>query len=332
MITLLGTYLHDIDPYAIRLPQGWWSQGIRWYGLSYLGGFVISYLLIRRVTKVGISTLSPLKVGDLIFVLLVGVMVGGRLGYVLFYEPSLLSSFTGRFPYWGLLAINEGGMASHGGIIGTIIACAYFARRHGHSMPHMLDLLAFSSPLGLFLGRIANFINGELYGRPCSPKLPWAVHFPQEMFTWSTIQWDRVSSVIDQFIGVEEVIAQIQIGNHVVISAVRPWLTPRHPSQIYAALLEGLFVFGVLAMLWIKPRKPGLIGAAFCITYGVVRIIGEQFRQPDNHIGYQWLNLTRGQWLSIYLIIAGILLAIAFAIRKIHCMGGWRQCEKNNAR
>ena len=179
MMPQLAAWLHNLDPYLIDLHL-WEGGPIRWYGLAYLVGFVLGYLLIRRVVKVGICSLNPAGVADLVVVLAVGVVIGGRLGYVLFYQPQLLWSFYGQLPFWGVLAMNQGGMASHGGIIGTILACLWYARRHGHSKLFVLDLLAFGAPLGLFLGRLTNFINGELIGRGPT-EVPWAVKFPQEI-------------------------------------------------------------------------------------------------------------------------------------------------------
>ncbi len=325
MLSLLAAYLHRIDPFAIEFPDRFPITGIRWYGLSYILGFVIGYLLIRRVTKVGRSTLKPDKVGDLVFALVIGAVVGGRLGYVLLYRPDLLWQFADRFPFWGVLAINEGGMASHGGMIGAVIACLYYARRRGHSWPHLLDLSAFAAPLGLFFGRIANFVNGELIGRPVrlNVNLPWAVKFPQEMFEWNEPQLAKLPPDLSDLGSLDAIIAQVQRGNQAVIQAVEPLLTPRHPSQIYAALLEGLVVFLVLAILWTKPRRPGIVGGTFLLVYGLVRIFDEMFREPDAHIGYQWLGLTRGQWLSTLLVLTGIVLIVVFRRRNVEPMGGW---------
>jgi phosphatidylglycerol:prolipoprotein diacylglycerol transferase len=334
----LAAWLHTIDPYAIML---WEGGPIRWYGLSYLLGFLIGYLVIRRVAAVGVSTLKPAQVGDLIVCLALSVVIGGRLGYCLFYKISLFTSFDGVFPFWGLLKLNEGGMASHGGMIGGIVGCFYFAWRHKEQpVTFLLDLFAFGAPLGLFFGRIANFINGELYGRPCSPTLPWAVKFPQEMYEWTDAQRQTLAPVFDHvthrtwFGGpvsnydISEIIRQLQSGNHALARAIQPLLTPRHPSQLYEALLEGLVVFLVLAFLWRKPRKPLVIGGAFAIAYAIVRIFGEQFRTPDAQIiGQEFAHwgVTRGQLLSVLLLIAGIVLVWVFGRRDAERMGGWRR-------
>jgi len=347
MTLILATYLHTIDPYAIML---WEGGPIRWYGLSYLVGFMIAFALIKRITLVGNTTLKPHHVGDFVATIAIGGVVGGRLGYILLYKPALLVSFTSNPPFWGLLAINEGGMASHGGMIGGLLATLYYARRRlpdktahattppTHSWPHLLDLFAFAAPLGLFFGRIANFINGELIGRPCSPSSPWAVKFPQEMYRWDNHQIIKLQPIAhllspsnllpyDLYSLIPTIIDQTQRGNRVVIDMVEPLLIPRHPSQIYEALLEGILLFIILAIVWAKPRKPLIIGSLFLIFYGAFRIFAEFFREPDAHIAdmeYATLNITRGQWLSALLLIAGILLLTIFSRRTSSPMGGWK--------
>lgn len=321
MPALLAAWLHDLDPFAIRL---WGDFGIRWYGLAYLVGFVLGYLLIRRVTTVGASTLKTGQVGDLVVTLAMGIVIGGRLGYCVFYKPELFISFYSHVPFWGVLAINEGGMASHGGMIGAAAAAWYYAWRHRQSLPHLLDLTAFGAPLGLFFGRLANFWNGELFGRP-SPGLAWAVKFPQEL-------WDRPRLALDAMAAtgltsVDAIILAIQGGDQRVRAIIEPMLTPRHPSQIYAAVMEGLVVFAVMLWVWRVPRKPGVLGSWFCLTYAVMRISDEFFRRPDAQLmdaEFAVLGVTRGQWLSALLIVLG-LWGLWWARRRPGPpMGGWR--------
>jgi len=328
---ILAAWLHNLDPVFFELGP----LPIRWYGLSYLAGFLVAYLIIKRVSRVGVSSLKPDHVADLVVAVAVGIFVGGRLGYVLLYQPSLMFEFTGAIPYWGLLAINQGGMASHGGMLGGILGCVYYAHRHKHDPLFMMDLFAFGAPLGVFFGRIANFINGELYGRPCDPMYPLAVKFPHELQDMSSEQVYEVyaalpppDSVVPGLAAWTDgvVLALIQGGNAVVSSAVDPYLTPRHPSQLYAGVMEGLVVLAVLSLVWMKPRKPGLIAGAFCITYAVMRIINEFFRMPDVHLLDQefaaW-NVTRGQWLSALLMIVGVSLSFYVLKRASKPTGGW---------
>ena len=342
MTGLLGAYLHTIDPYAVKL---WEGGPVRWYGLSYLLGFALAYMLIRHVVRVGRSTLDPGRVGDFILVMALGVVAGGRLGYVVLYRPELFWSFSGSAPWWGVLAINEGGMASHGGMVGALAASLWYSKMgrradggRGHRWLHVLDLAAFGAPLGLFFGRIANFVNAELIGRACSPDLPWAVKFPHEMYDWPAKRWEPMLTLLQGVPGVSRpapptlfdsllwAVEQIQLGNQEVVQIVEPMLTPRHPSQIYQALLEGLLLFAVLVWVWTKPRRPGVVAGWFCVVYGVVRVVGEAFREPDGHIAhleYAHWGVTRGQWLSVLLVLLGLLL-LRVAVRSgAGVMGGW---------
>lgn len=320
---MLAAWLHNIDPYAIKL---WEGGPIRWYGLSYLVGFVIAYGLVRRVLRVGAqpheAPLSPARAADFIVGVAIGIVVGGRLGYVLFYQPSLFVEFTDALPYWSALAIHKGGMASHGGMIGGVVACLYFARRHRQPVMFLFDLFAFGAPLGLFFGRIANFINGELYGRACDPDFPLAVKFPQELYELPPEQVAILGMPPDR------AVQAVQAGNPRVIEMLGnlDLLTPRHPSQLYAAVLEGLIVFAVLAWFYRKPVKPGVIGAAFAMTYAVMRIINEFFRMPDEHLRHAefaaW-GITRGQWLSVLLLMLGAVVLTVALRRGTRPTGGW---------
>lgn len=363
----MAVYVHDLDPFAIQFPEAWrigslHLDGIRWYGLAYLAGFVCGFLIIRYMSRRGTTPMKTSEIADFITMVAVGTMVGGRLGYCIFYSPQLLLDFTASPPFWGVLRVYEGGMASHGGIIGIIAVCVWWARTRKMDVFHTLDLVVFGGALGIFFGRIANFINGELWGREAPADLSWAVKFPQEMYNWTrdglsklleigpaveqlgqvtTSQgeviklnaelwknwvqhyrtdvqsWNVVNAVIEQLV------VSIQNGATNVSAAIAPYLTPRYPSQLIQALLEGLLVFVILAILWIKPRKPGLISAGFGFLYAIARIIGEQFRMPDAHIGYQWLGLTRGQWLSVAMFAAILGYTYLVLRRKSEPMGGW---------
>ncbi|MCB0309969.1 MAG: prolipoprotein diacylglyceryl transferase [Bdellovibrionales bacterium] len=345
----LTTYLHTLDPFAIKLTE---TFGIRWYGLSYLSGFLAGYLIIVAMAKRNLSQLSPQAAGDYVFAAAIGTIVGGRLGYCFLYGPDLLVHFDASFPFWGVLAINKGGMASHGGILGVFLASLWFARKHKVSGLHLSDLATLGGAVGIFFGRIANFINGELVGRASSPDFHFAVKFPQDILLWPTsapqklpqlgaaakasgISEENWSQALSQFhfnslawrnleSYLDHIVAAVQAGNQAVQQSLEPLLTPRHPSQLYAAFLEGLLVFVILVWIWRKPRKPGIITAYFFIIYSVVRIINEQFRMPDAHIGFQLLGLTRGQWLSFGLLAAGIVCLVLFERRKVDQIGGWK--------
>lgn len=340
--------VHDLDPFALRISGDF---GIRWYGLSYMMGFIFAYLVINWLVKRQRAGLTTQMVGDFITYGAIGTLVGGRLGYVLFYGPDLFTKFKSTFPYWGVLAVNEGGMASHGGIIGIVIACWLFARKYSVNTLYLFDLVAVAGPMGVFFGRIANFINGELVGRPSDPSYPLAVKFPQDIFSWPASEPDKLNdltTVVDKVgVGQEQwldllgkmrfdqasrdqvysvltqVVNGIQEGNTALKEAIAPFLTPRYPSQLFAAFGEGLFIFLVLFFLWRKPRKPGFIAACFVLIYAVVRVVDEHYRMPDAHIGFQWLGLTRGQWLSIAMFAVGLILMFVWTRASSLTIPGW---------
>jgi phosphatidylglycerol:prolipoprotein diacylglycerol transferase len=267
--------VHDLDPVLWHI---YGDIGIRWYGLSYIMGFIAAYFVISWLGERQKSGLTSDMVSDLITYLALGTIIGGRLGYVFFYSPDLLTKFKPDFPFWGVFAVNEGGMASHGGMIGITIACWLYVRKTGINFPYLLDLCAVSGPIGVTFGRIANFINGELVGRPAPPDLPWAVKFPQDIYLWPKNEPQKLeglSSVVDKmginasqwldwvhqmksdpaareqvFSGISKIVTEIQHGNGPVKEALAPLLTARHPSQLYAALLEGALLFLILLFLW----------------------------------------------------------------------------------
>lgn len=340
--------VHNFDPF---LWQIYGNFGIRWYGLAYLSGFIAAYYMIYKMALINKAQIPVRLVSDFITYCAVGILVGGRLGYVLFYSPDLFFQFKNEVPFWGVLAVNEGGMASHGGMIGLILACMLFARIHRLNTLHLFDWVAMCGPIGIFFGRIANFINGELVGRPCDPGFPLGVKFPSDIFMWPTqepAKLKALSTVVDK-IGLpsetwlnmidkskvefssqvsvhntlNQIVTAVQEGNAAVTEALAPLLVLRHPSQLYAALGEGLILFLVLWLIWYKPRKPGVIGALFVVFYAIIRIADEQFRMPDVQIGFDSLGLTRGQVLSGGMLVIGLVLFIFWSRRLAQPLGGW---------
>lgn len=340
--------VHDLSPFIIKFSDDF---GLRWYGASYVLGFITAYFMMVWLVRRQKAGMTVDQVGDFITYAAFGTLIGGRLGYVLFYSPDLLWKFKADFPFWGALAVNEGGMASHGGMIGIVIACFLFARKIGVSRLYLFDLCAISGPIGVFFGRIANFINGELVGRPAPADFPLAVKFPQDIESWPTQDFDRLrglESVVDKVGGSREqwlewvdkfrfdasardhvygmlknIVLQIQEGNHAAKEAIAPLLTPRHPSQLYAAFGEGLLIFLILFLLWRSPRKPGFIASVFIALYAIVRIADEFFRTPDAHIGFQLFGLTRGQWLSIGMLLIGLFLMVWWGRSGATMINGW---------
>src|SRR5215471_3888216 len=250
----------DIDPVAFQIGP----LQVRWYGLMYVFGFVGSYFLVRWLAKKRSVHLPKDVLQELISYLVVGVIIGGRLGYVLFYNlPFYFANPLEIFAVW------HGGMSFHGGLIGASLMGWCFTRKRGLPFYPLADLCVVAVPMGLGLGRIGNFINGELYGRPTN--VPWAMIFPEG-------------------------------GN-----------TPRHPSQLYEALLEGVLLF--LILIWIYRRNfyRGTVFWALLAFYGLFRFLVEFVREPDAQIGLDLGPFTRGQELTFPMLIIGAAMMIIYA-------------------
>jgi len=244
----------------------WGPLAIRWYAIAYIAGLILGWALIRRVVADdrlwgGAARPSRDSIDDLLVYCALGVVIGGRLGNVLFYDPGHYFSHPLE-----ILEVWQGGMAFHGGLIGAFVGVVLFARRYEAPLFTVLDLASLVAPIGIFFGRIANFIKPELWGRPTD--VPWAMIFPGS---------DGL---------------------------------PRHPSQIYEALLEGLAVFVLLsaAARGGALKRPGLIAGGFGVFYGVARIISEFFRDPDPRLEDLGNGFTMGMLLSAPMIIIGLAL------------------------
>ncbi len=321
MVSILAqSYLHSLDPNAIQVTD---SFGIKWYGLSYLTGFVVGWLILRWLASTGRILLTVTQVTDFITYTVGGVLVGGRLGYCLFYDPSLLTEFSSAFPFWGVLAIHQGGMASHGGIIGVILAMCLFARSRGLPVLHLIDITAFIAPPGLFFGRLANFVNGELWGKPLPASLQadppwWSVKYPEEAHQLPVERLEPLVQHLSNPLAIDlhqQVVIESYQGNAALCGELAPLLTARWPSQIFQALSDGPVLLLLMVVIWLAPRKPGVIAGSFLIGYGVLRVLTEVFRMPDVGVDLT-LGLSRGQLLSVFLVLAGVtLLLVGLRIR-----------------
>ena len=306
---MLAYYLHTLSPFVWEIAPGF---GPRWYGLAYVMAFLAGYLVYRWLSERGYSELPPEKVGDFItWGALFGVLLGGRLGSMIFYnwtdwlhDPLML------FRVW------EGGMASHGGILGLTIFTLWYARRHHVSWTSIGDNLCVVAPIGLFFGRLANFVNGELYGR-AARGVAWAVQFPKEIYddrglaerAGAALEHEPAVAAFSGRMGISEaIVAAARTDGH-VREVLRTILTPRYPSQLIEASLEGVALFCALWALRTMVRVPrGVITGAFFILYALLRIAGEQFRQPgsDSPFAFVFGFMTYGQLLSIFLVFIGI--------------------------
>jgi len=293
---MLAYYLHKLDPIIFRIYD---NVGPRWYGLAYVLAFISSFLLFLWLAKRGYADLPVAKVGDFITgAALFGVIIGGRLGYVFLYNPEML-----RAPI-SILRVWEGGMSSHGGMIGLLLFTLYYAHRHKISWLNLGDNLVVTAPIGLFFGRCANFINGELYGR--ATRVPWAMQFPKELLD-HPIEADRAIASctrIDPSLTTPEAIVATVHRKPQIATTLRSILTPRHPSQLYEAFFEGVVLFAILWFVRTRTRQPnGMLTGIFFVCYAIFRIVIEYFREPDaTLIG----PFTRGQFFSFFLIAIGI--------------------------
>ncbi len=264
----LAFWVNNLDPLMVHISGNF---GIHYYGVAYLMGFIGGALLLHAYARAGRSPLTPEQIADLIIAIVAGVMAGGRLGSFFLYGG--IERFSAD-PWW-IFRVWEGGMASHGGFIGVAIALAWFSRGKKISFLQLGDLIVSVAPLGLFFGRIANFINGELWGK--ISVVPWAVIFPLSAPEGTPVEH----------------------------------IPPRHPSQLYEAALEGLVLFAFMQWrFWrtdVTRRQPGRLAGEFLIAYAVVRAIGEVFREPDTGLTLIW-GLSRGTFYSMFLIIAGLVL------------------------
>lgn len=299
MTSLLAYYLHDLSPYLVRFSDRF---AVHWYGLAYVVGFYLAYLVMRHLARRGLSEIKPAQVADFItLVALFGVVLGGRLGYMLLYD---LDHFL-KEP-WSLFLINKGGMASHGGIAGVALFCLWYARRHKISWTGIGDTLVCGAPLGVFCGRIANFINGELFGRVTD--VSWAVKFPTELLHEDFYRQggQPVPGFPTNLQHSPEIIAWFE-NEGPGKAALEQMLHPRHPSQLYEALGEGLLLSAVLFFVRVRfPRLPhGIITGLFFILYAVARIGLEYVRQPDSG-AEMILGFTPGQFFSFFMPLTGI--------------------------
>jgi phosphatidylglycerol:prolipoprotein diacylglycerol transferase len=329
------SYLHQLDPFAIQLTE---SFGLRWYGLAYIAGFLVAWAAIKWMGKKKITAIEPSRSGDFIFASILGVLIGGRLGYCLFYSPSLLYTFTADFPYWGLLAIQDGGMASHGGIIGVAVAFIIWGRKNNVPVLHLFDIGVLCVTPGLFFGRIANFINGELWGKALPPALQtnppaWSVKYPSEITTVWLQSPDQFSHKLDQLEPLrttivggnsfhQTIVDEMYAGNQAAVETVQPLLTAWYPSQLFQAIAEGPLLLFVFVLIWWKPKKAGILASTFLLLYGSTRIVTELYRQPDENVALV-AGLSRGQLLSVAMVIAGVLMLYCVLKRDSNKYGGF---------
>jgi phosphatidylglycerol:prolipoprotein diacylglycerol transferase len=291
----------DIDPAIFTLSLGDWQFSLRWYALAYIVGLVLGWRIVVRLMRAPIlwpanrAPMTPQQPEELLTWMTLGVVIGGRLGFVLFYNPGYYLANPAE-----ILAVWSGGMSFHGGMIGVIVALVGYCLKNGIPVLQAADAVAVATPVGLFFGRLANFVNAELWGRPTD--VPWAMRFPQV----NPATGQRDMTLLTE---------------------------PRHPSQLYEAGLEGIVLFAVLLWLALSRRWlkwPGAITGAFLAGYGAARVFVENFRQgdaqfitaanPNGHVirfgeTPDAFGLTMGQILSLPMVAAGLLFILLAARR-----------------
>ncbi len=267
----------QFDPVLISIGP----LAIRWYALSYIVGFILFTILGRRRIAQGNSVFTKEMLDDFLTWGILGVILGGRIGYVLFYKFSdYLANPLDIFKVW------EGGMSFHGGFLGVVVAMWLFGRKHNINILKLMDTVAPLVPLGLASGRIGNFINGELWGRVTELNAFWAMGFPQARY--------------------ED--AEAAAHNPLWAEWLQQYgMLPRHPSQLYQFALEGICLFVIVWIFSKKPRPAGQTAALFLGGYGLFRFIAEFARQPDDYLGLLTLGLSMGQWLSVPMIVLGVI-------------------------
>ena len=275
----------QFDPIAVSLGP----LAIHWYALSYILAFFLFIVLGRHRIKAGGTLFTKEMLDDLLTWGILGVILGGRIGYVLFYQ---LDAYLAQ-PL-NILKVWEGGMSFHGGFLGVLLAMWLFAKRRGLGFWQVMDFVAPLVPLGLASGRIGNFINGELWGRVTDPIKFWAMGFPQANYEDLPLAASnpQYAAWFSQF-----------------------GMLPRHPSQLYQFALEGITLFIIVWLFSKKPRPTGQVAMVFLAGYGIFRFIAEYARQPDEQLGLLTLGLSMGQWLSLPMIILGVIGFVYFGKR-----------------
>ncbi len=335
----LATYVHDLDPVIFSISE---KIKLRWYGLSYVAGFLAAFLILGRLARRNLYVVTEEKVADVItYAAVFGVFLGGRLGYVIFYMIPREGIGAVLNDPLSIVRVWDGGMSSHGGILGIMFFLLFYAWKNKVNWAALGDGMVVVAPLGVFFGRVANFINGELYGTYTAASNWYAVKFPKALFDPAANQ-DHLESALFEAAtvdpdGVGQIVSDYSIGkgdftvsravfenqiepiareNPAVLEALGNHIPARHPSQLYEGILEGLVLF--LLLFWMRRSFTkmwhGVLTGTFFVLYAIFRILVENVRQPDHSL---ILGVTKGQFYSYFMIAIGLgFFAYAWKTRK----------------
>lgn len=317
---LAESIVHTLDPFLFRITA---EFGPRWYGLAYAAGFLVAWGLARWLAKSGRVAISTAQAADLVTILAIGVLAGGRIGHILFYEPKLLVGFSGDFPFWDAINIAHGGMSSHGGMIGVGVAAMWSARRMRLPFLAVGDIACFAAPIGLGLGRLANWVNGELLGKALPETMQgnppwWSVKYPSELLEKGFANADRLAALSP---------LRSRIGAHPgdslakalfdacyrhdaeVLGKVAPLLTARYPINFMQAFTDGVLLMLALVVVWLRPRPAGTLMGWFMLVYGALRCVTEAYREPDPDVLHTTV-VTMPVLLSLSMCMVGLALLL----------------------
>lgn len=313
--------VHEWGPIAFNLFGG---VQIHWLGLFLLMGILAAASITRWLAgRQGVGMTRPM-VGAAVTWIAISALVGGRLGYCLFYQPDLFIKFKSAFPYWGILASGEGGFSWHGSVLGVVFGGILYSVRTGLGQLYVFDLAAFAAPVVIFFSRLGSFVNGEILGRVAPAGTPLAMKYPTEIERWSVEAPEKFAQL--GHLGTTEpaeILARLRAGEESVRQLVLPMLESRHAVQLYSALAEGLGIFCVLFLVWKNPRRSGVVTAWYLILAGLVGLGIHSYEWVDPTRVAMIFGFDRYQWLSATTVLFGVICYVFWTRTTSIAVPGW---------
>lgn len=313
--------VHEWGPIAFNL---FGIVQVHWLGFFLLMGVLASASLTRWLAgRQGVGLTRPM-VGSAVTCIAISALVGGRLGYCLFYQPDLFIKFKSAFPYWGLFASGEGGFSWHGSVLGVVFGGILYSIRTGIGQLYIFDLASFAAPLVIFFSRLGSFVNGEILGKAAPEGTPLAMKYPTEIERWAVEAPDKFAQL--GHLGTtepSEILARLRAGEEAVRQLLVPMLEYRHAVQLYSAFAEGLGIFFVLFLLWKNPRRSGVVTASYLILAGLVGFAMHHYEWVDPTRVPTILGLDRYQWLSATTVFFGIVCYFLWTRTTSIAVPGW---------